>query len=450
MQIKTLQVNCYKSLSHLRLDNLTGVNVFIGQNNSGKSNILDAIESVFLPFDDNVNFFDNDADYAVEIQLDEKSKQFWQTRAEILIAKRLGSKKSYFLDKLEITDHKQVADFFYQRTVRFTGQLVNNLEKIREDYTDLKNNYAENFRKLWGMFHQYFPDIDEIISSEESSAITKEIKARLKEGGKVVEFSRLGSGVQRLLVSMLYLFHPRYSIVLMNEPEIHLHPALIRKLVNLLLADREIEQIFLTTHSVIFITPNNLKQVFRVSKNQGQLTEVYGFTTKDNIDQKRLVQEFNADNLEMFFADKVVIVEGVSDKILIRGLIDKFYDGTKEIKVIYVSGKSNIDIYMQLMAIFKIPYLVMLDRDALSSSVRIGALQRILPRNARSFQAQVDYLKQHHIYILPNGTIEKNYPRRYQRKDTKPLNALYAADQIQSADFYSPAMKYLREVIEIL
>ncbi|MFH1564712.1 MAG: AAA family ATPase [bacterium] len=471
MRIKNLNINQYKSLKNLNLDNLFNVNIFIGPNNSGKSNILDGIESLFFPFDKSEFFADKKADYSFEIELDEEAKKFFNTRAEILSAKRFGDAKRYFFDNAAVEDLKKIEIFFSERAVRFNSFLVDNIEKIRTDYADLKENYNAEFKNLWQIFHQYFPDIEEMISSEISDETTQNIKARLKDGGKIVQFSRLGTGVRRIFVMMLYIFHPRYTLILMNEPEIHLHPAFIKKIANMLRVNVKGEQVFITTHSPIFITPDCLHQVFRVKKDKLQNTEVYYFTKKDNINKNRLVQEFNADNLEMFFADKVIVVEGVSDRILIRGLINKFYKGEKEIKVVSVSGKNNIDIYMRLMEIFKIPYLILLDVDALYG-LGVGVIREYLSaENFKPFKIkrnkkfrsrrrrqqlsgsalrQIEELKKHHIYILPNGAIEDNYPRKYQRRDTKPLNALYAASQITSDDFYSPGMANLREVIEAL
>lgn len=480
MQIKNLNITQYKSLKNLKLDNLFDINIFIGPNNSGKSNILDAIESVFLPFDNSVSFTDRGSDYTISIELDSEAKRFFKTTASNLKITRQCDQKKYFLGSKEVINLKLIESFFRQRAVRFNSYLINNIEKIRSDYADLKKNYSTAFKKLWRVFNKIFPDIDEIVSTEISAQTTRQIKAKLKSG-KVVEFIRLGSGVRRVFIMMLYIFHPRYGIILMNEPETKLHPALIKKVSDLLQTNVKNEQVFLTTHSPIFITPHNLQQVFRTNKNKKQETEVYYCTCKDNINRNRLVQEFNVDNLEMFFADKVVIVEGVSDKILIRGLIDKFYQGNDEIKVISVAGKNNVDIYIRLMQIFKIPYLILLDLDALAGggvkaiqpyitlqNFKIGRYKRRRKkgrpahrtgRHRRNRQRQrlpssllrqLEELKKRHIYILPNGAIENNYPRKYQRRDTKPLNALYAVSQITAEDFYSHGMRYLREVIEVL
>lgn len=104
MKIRSLNINQYKSLKDLKLDNLFDVNIFIGPNNSGKSNILDGIESLFLPFDSSGFFADKEADYSFDVELDEEARTFFNTSAEILTAKRLGGAKRYFLDNVEVED----------------------------------------------------------------------------------------------------------------------------------------------------------------------------------------------------------------------------------------------------------------------------------------------------------------------------------------------------------
>ena len=135
-----------------------------------------------------------------------------------------------------------------------------------------------------------------------------------------------------------------------------------------------------------------------------------------------------------------------------RGLIDRFYEGPLDIKVVYSHGKSNIDVYIELMRTFYIPYLVMLDRDALSNvasdfGLRVASGGR---RDTDRTEYAYDRLREQHIIILDNGTIEKNYPRSYQVNDSKPLNALYAAANITREEYYSPLMKNLRFVVEEL
>ena len=189
--------------------------------------------------------------------------------------------------------------------------------------------------------------------------------------------------------------------------------------------------------------------VFRVVRSVTDGTVAYSLdrTTK-NIPRERLTQEINADNLEVFFADKVLMVEGVSDRLLMRGLIDRFYRGGLEIKVMEAHGKGNMDIYIGLLQRFHIPYVIMLDLDALDAWSQEYLAGERVRKNNRDFL--IEELKSKEIFVLPNGSIEKHYPRRYQRDDKKPLNALRAAAQITATEYTSALMRSLREIIESL
>ena len=207
-------------------------------------------------------------------------------------------------------------------------------------------------------------------------------------------------------------------------------------------------QIFFTTHSPLFITPISLGSVIRVIKDDKNLTKAFSIDN-NKYNFKRLIQELNADNLEMFFTDKVILVEGVSDKLLIRGLIDKFYKGQKDAKVIQTHGKGNMRLYVGLLNIFQIPYLVVLDRDVIKSN-HLRDLMRHLEINLPPLHNEdlINALKDHGIFVFPNGDLEKNYPRKYQRDDSKSINALRAASLITEHDYKSKRMINLKEIIE--
>ncbi|MGA2498762.1 MAG: AAA family ATPase [Tepidisphaeraceae bacterium] len=63
-----------------------------------------------------------------------------------------------------------------------------------------------------------------------------------------------GDGVQALLRQVLELASPAGSVVLMEEPEVHMHPAAMRQAAKAILAAvRQKVQVILTTHSLEFI-----------------------------------------------------------------------------------------------------------------------------------------------------------------------------------------------------
>lgn len=261
----------------------------------------------------------------------------------------------------------------------------------------------------------------------------------------------MGDGFRQVFVILMYLFHPQYTVLLLEEPEVHLHPALIKKFINIIEWKNIDCQLFLTTHSPLFIHTTNLHRLFRVTKDENSTRVHSPRLIGRHLNYNRLTQELNAENVEMLFADKVLLVEGPSDHILMRGLIDRFYVGEKNIKVIQVYGKSNIDIYTELLEVFDIPYIVIFDLDALYDTGIKIIQDRVKQRFTNTEQSLINMLKKYSIYILPNGSIENNYPRRYQRRyKHKPQNALCAASRITKDEFNSPTMRYLKEIIDNL
>ena len=434
MRITKLYINHYKSfLKPFHLEKPGNIHIFIGPNNTGKTNILDALTQLYS--EDDVRLLDNRSDIYLEFKL--KSKY-----GKILTLEQKNTKKEFFLDGKKIEDTKAEA-ILKRHLVRLCAMTPHDLPKLQMVYHEFYHSYPDLFKIFHDTLLKYFPEINTTENFLKTTSI--------QEFGSMRPFERLGAGFQQIFVILMFLFHPEYTILLLEEPEIHLHPALIKKLLAVFEKENLDNQIFLTTHSPLFIHPNNLHRIFRVVR-ENESTVVYSPRLQGkNIDYSRLTQEMNADNCEMFFADKVLLVEGPSDHILMRGLINRFYSGTKEIKVIQVYGKSNIDIYSELLEMFQIPYVVLLDQDAIRD-VGLNLVQKHL-RNW-GFKTDKDLsklLKKYSIFILPNGSIEKNYPLKYQKHHKhKPLNAFHAANKITTDEYQSPLMKNIREVIESL
>jgi predicted ATP-dependent endonuclease of OLD family len=249
---------------------------------------------------------------------------------------------------------------------------------------------------------------------------------------------------------LFYIFHPDYQIILIDEPELHLHPSVLKRFLRILQKKMLEMQTFFTTHNSVFVNPETLEHLWRITRDDNGHTKIYTLANATvNIPKKRLFQELNADNTEMFFADKVLLVEGISDRILLRGLIDRFYKGKRDIKVVYMGSKGNVDVYADLCHAFNIPYAVMLDCDALK-----GTWANLLSRRLKGYQRtstnkKIKILSEKAIFIL-DCVLEDSYPKKYQKRDTKPLNALRAANMITEEDLRSSKMSRIREVIEKL
>ncbi|MDO8368096.1 MAG: AAA family ATPase [Saprospiraceae bacterium] len=138
-----------------------------------------------------------------------------------------------------------------------------------------------------------------------------------------------GSGIQSAVIIGLFNYyirsyaHHSSSLLIVEEPEIYLHPQGRRVISNRIddFLENNRSQAIITTHSTEFITSahDNLNIILaRKVKEQGTVASNAHFSTSK--ERQILVQRQNA---EMFFSDKVLLVEG-GDKYVLEA-VAQFY-----------------------------------------------------------------------------------------------------------------------------
>lgn len=157
---------------------------------------------------------------------------------------------------------------------------------------------------------------------------------------------------------------------LFEEPELYLHPQSQREFFYSLKVLSELNnQVLLSTHSSYFIDLEMYKSICKVYKNgveEGtkilQCTEEL-FTLADDKKNFNMSYWINPDRGELFFAEKVVLVEGPTDKTVIPFLAKILRIFKYEYTVVDCGGKDNIKIYIHLLNKFKLPYIAIYDKD---------------------------------------------------------------------------------------
>ncbi len=159
----------------------------------------------------------------------------------------------------------------------------------------------------------------------------------------------------------------RYFIF--EEPELYLHPQAQRSLFDSFVGLSESgNQVILCTHSSGLIDVERYRSIYIATKENGSDETKVKQCTDDLFegDSKKdfnISYWINPDRGELFFASKVVLLEGATEKtvfpLLARELGVFRYDYT----LIDCGSKDNIPLYIKLLNKFQIPYVAVYDRD---------------------------------------------------------------------------------------
>jgi predicted ATP-dependent endonuclease of OLD family len=123
-----------------------------------------------------------------------------------------------------------------------------------------------------------------------------------------------GAGIREALRLVLDYEFNEPNILLIEEPEIHLHPALEISMMQYLESISKKCQIFLTTHSTNFINMSNLENVYLVS--QDNFTNVTYLNLEKALEE--LPRELGLRLSSVFMFERLVFVEGPTDEDVIR------------------------------------------------------------------------------------------------------------------------------------
>ena len=179
------------------------------------------------------------------------------------------------------------------------------------------------------------------------------------------------SGEQEIINFILAIFarQLKEGMLVIDEPELHLHHQWQQQLLNVFFdLNKDMgNQVIVSTHSASFITPKSLPYVIRVFRDNERVSRIVPAPkTSDGI-SRSIFHIINAhNNQKMFFADIIVLVEGISDRIIFETLLRLFLDnakGLQVIEVLEVHGKDNFPKYLEFLKTVKVRSFVIADLD---------------------------------------------------------------------------------------
>jgi len=160
------------------------------------------------------------------------------------------------------------------------------------------------------------------------------------------------------------------TFFIFEEPELYLHPQAQRELFNSLQElSMSSNQIVIATHSSFFVDLELYKSICIVRKNDLNLGTVVIqnaenlFEDFDERQKFNMVYWINPDRGELFFANKVILLEGQTDKTVIPFLAKQLECFRFDYTLIDSGSKDALPIYIKLLNRFNLKYIVVYDKD---------------------------------------------------------------------------------------
>lgn len=271
---------------------------------------------------------------------------------------------------------------------------------IGKVYADLKNDLNVQLGKTLSLMNI---KIDINMLENKSEDYYKNIRLYVDDGIETPLESK-GSGLQSLIMIELFKFYCKVfnqsSLLILEEPELFLHPHAKRMLSDILNdfiknGGRNNEnQIIITTHSEEFIHNVDIENinVIRKTKEGTKKSRINKENYGDGKELQKLKIELQHKNTEMFFAEKVILVEG-EEQILIPNIVQKIYGknilNNNDISIIKVGGKSYFYIYRKVLNELNIKNYIIADYDILNRGLET-LLEECDKNKLNTIRSQID------------------------------------------------------------
>ena len=131
--------------------------------------------------------------------------------------------------------------------------------------------------------------------------------------------SEISSGYHQQVILLSCLDRFKESIVMIDEPELHLHATAQKNLLDFIRNDLPSKQVIITTHSPIFVNVSETESTFLLSKNAEGTAAVP--ISESNVHLIRL--NMGISHEDAFDGSYLCCVEGISEKIAIPALARK-------------------------------------------------------------------------------------------------------------------------------
>ena len=320
IRIINVEISNFRSFKEVKntMSNLSAINVMVGKNNVGKTNLLRAVFLFFHPdtydydtdrnyikkitgggtvdakisltFSDDETIVNQKTKYKITCDFNKPITERYKLKAEQIeiekklddsnkIKKFLGKKfKCVFLsttdEDIDAQSKHLVSDLILRFYQKQNKDVKKSIEMFESSYQALKTTFKDNIAEIESKLKEQFETVDSIpvkpklelnLSKRITSFLLENIRLKLDDS-YAQDISSKGAGIQRasLILLTIYLLSEIYKqvnkIILLDEPEAFLYPLLEKqmkkKLEESVFIDNKM-QVLMTSHSRTYLSEIN-------------------------------------------------------------------------------------------------------------------------------------------------------------------------------------------------
>jgi predicted ATP-dependent endonuclease of OLD family len=230
-----------------------------------------------------------------------------------------------------------------------------------------------------------FSDL-KIKTSFEPQALKIEAKATFLERGEEIALEKKGDGTKKRISLALLEYKAETAtkacsrIYILDEPDAHLHvKAQLDLLKTLKTISEKSSQVILSTHSPFLINAVSPKQTRLLVKTEDNLTELRQLRNDPGVSNK-LLKQLGIENVYLFFAKKIILVEGEAETAFLPRIYEKIYAtpmNSDLIKAINVQGINNIPGFAKALLELMDKNTIYILRDNDASAITSDLISRL-------------------------------------------------------------------------
>ena len=245
----------------------------------------------------------------------------------------------------------------------------------------------------------------------------------------------MGSGAQNILYFIAAIVYLKsYDLILIDEPELHLHPEIARQFFDIIKRIAENKQTFITTHSTVFVDQADLTNTWIVRREN---KESKVMRVQEPEDLRNILYELGLRPSDLFYSNSLIFVEGSTEKVVLPVLAKKMGIDFEESRISIIptygksSGRYHLKVWTEVVKNTQIPYYMILDKGAEKEAKKFSELLR--PDDV--------------LFLLKRGSMEDYYPVDKLVDAIKSEYNLEITDEDKKKISESPRDKNIEELL---